>query len=109
MVSDACFAAGGGEHCFDLLCKDSFTSQSRVESRVIQFAATNRADSIQNLFLSIGKMMCQPLFKEILDGMRQAEDGIPRVLRPSLHGSFNDRGNFMIVKTSCLSLGAMPE
>src|SRR6185312_8724773 len=62
-VRDSCPATGNIKDGFDLLRENTFATHARAELRIVQFSTANVAYAIQHLFLSVWKMLGQPLLK----------------------------------------------
>ena len=66
-AAQAALSAGRVEEGGNLLSEGSLSSHSLPEATVAQAAATQRADSVEDLVATVGIVDLQPILKELTD------------------------------------------
>src|SRR3990172_12580127 len=82
--ADAGLAACQAEQVLYLLGEDPFALHPRAEPRIIEPSSPDRPDAIEHLVFSRWPVLGEPCFEDRGDRVRQPEQDIACVLRPSL-------------------------
>src|SRR5262245_31225680 len=92
------FFAGQLKQLCHLLGEYSLAAHPALEVRVVELAASYRANPVENFFFTFGKMLLQPLLEQRLHCKRQTQSDIARKGRASFGSGSSDRRRFGVGK-----------
>ncbi len=93
-------AAGGDlEKLGELLREDAFAAHAFAPLAVVEFAAVQRHETVDDAFLFGRRMVVEPLDENVFHGKRQAQENVTGALRTCGGGGSQDCGHLVVGET----------